>query len=193
MTNVSFDDLIEKLPKIAEVVNSFTSQEVQKLAFSTILESLGVKAAARSQVDEATKEIVQQGSTDITPRGPTKMKKKRATKVIQADRKLNLRPQSTLSFADFVKQKNPTNNDEKNVVAVFYLINVLKQKTATLEQIVTCYEDRNWRIPNDIANSLQYTSSTKHWIDSRDRGAIELGIAGKNYVTHDMSSAEEDI
>jgi len=185
----NFDDLIEKLPKIAEVINTFTSEEVQKLAFTTVLESLGVEDAP--QIDE-TRSAGEQTKQDVQQsKNGSSSKKKRSTKSIQADRKLNLRPQDGLSFADFVEQKKPSNNDERNVAAVYYLVEELGQRNATVEQVMTCYEDRGWRQPNDIVNSLQITSSKKHWLDSGNREAITLNVPGKNYVKHDMSKTSK--
>jgi len=42
-----FDDLLAKLPKVAEVVNGFTSEEVQKQAFQTLIASLGIVHAPK--------------------------------------------------------------------------------------------------------------------------------------------------
>jgi len=48
-----FDDLLKRMPKIAEAVNAFKSEEVQKSAFRTLLASLNVDLPEDDETEEA--------------------------------------------------------------------------------------------------------------------------------------------
>lgn len=121
---------------------------------------------------------------------PQREKRKKRTKSVAADRQLNLRPEGKQSFADFVAAKQPSANNEKNVASVYYLTDVLCQPGATLSQIVSCYDDRSWRVPSDIKNSLQQTASTQGWINTENSDEIILEVKGRNHVKYDMPSAK---
>lgn len=114
--------------------------------------------------------------------------RKKVSKTVAADRDLDLRPDNKQSFADFVAEKPPTNNSEKNVISVFYLTEVLGQGSVTIAQIASCYDDRDWRIPADLKNNLQKTASSEGWINTQDSDAILLEVKGRNHVKYDMSS-----
>ncbi len=124
------------------------------------------------------------------PVKPQREKRKKRTKSVTADRKLNLRPEGKQSFADFVTAKQPATNNEKNVASVYYLTDVLGQPGAGLSQIVSCYDDRDWRVPADIKNSLQQTASTQGWINTENSDEIILEVKGRNHVKYDMPSAK---
>ena len=186
MDNTNFENLLEKLPKMAEVINSFASEEVQKQAFNVLMESLDLKLSYNTVITEGKSSKLGESVSRSSSSSKKANIKKKVTS-ISADRSLNLRPSNKQSFKAFVEEKQPSNNDEKNVISVYYIVDILAHETATAAQVVTCYEEINWRLPADILNSLQQTSSVKHWVNSSNRDAIVLEIAGKNRVKHDMS------
>lgn len=116
--------------------------------------------------------------------------KKKASKTVSADRTLDLRPDGKQPFADFVAQKNPVSNHEKNVVSVYYLTEVLGQQTATVSQVMSCYDDRSWRTPNNIKNSLSVTATSKGWLNTQNFEEIGLEVKGRNHVKHDMPAGK---
>lgn len=119
--------------------------------------------------------------------------RKKTNKSVSADRNLNLRPTGQRSFADFTTEKVPTNNHEKNLLSVYYLTEVLDQASVTAAQIVSCYDDRGWRVPSDIKNSLQVTASTQGWINTEKSEEIILEVKGRNHVKFDMKAKEEQV
>jgi hypothetical protein len=121
---------------------------------------------------------------------PQQEKRKKRIKSIAADRRLNLRPEGKQAFADFIGVMQPASNNERNVVSVYYLTEVLGQPSVSLAQIVSCYDDRDWRIPADVKNSLQQTASVQGWINTENSDEIVLEVKGRNHVKHDMPSTK---
>jgi hypothetical protein len=117
-----------------------------------------------------------------------KAARKKASKSVAVDRSLDLRPEGKKSFADFIAEKRPVNNYEKSVASVFYITEVLGQESATIAQIASCYDDRDWRLPTDIKNNLQQVASVQGWINTQDSEAILLEVKGRNHIKHDMPS-----
>lgn len=108
--------------------------------------------------------------------------KKRALSI---DKDLNLRPDSADSLEAFVDKKRPTSNIVKNVVCVYYLEKHLNMEKVTANQVLTCYKSLSWRVPADIANTLQQAGS-KGWLDTSDSENILLTTLGENLVEHDL-------
>lgn len=111
--------------------------------------------------------------------------RKRRVGAITADRNLDLRQEGKQTFADFVATKQPATNNEKNLVSIYYLTEELGQ-TCGAPQVMSCYDDREWRIPADIKNSLQQTASTEGWIRTEDSNALTVTVKGINRIKYDM-------
>jgi len=101
-------------------------------------------------------------------------------------RDLNLKPKSKESFNGFADKKKPGSNQEKCVVAVYYLHTVLQLTGIAIEHVFTCFKDMAWRLPSDLANTLRYTASVKGWLDTGDSSSIKLTTHGENLIEHDL-------
>lgn len=190
MSKPGFESLVEKLPKIAEIVNAFTSEEVQKLAFSTLLMSLGVESSDEQPTDSGV-------STPDTPSDAVKKPKQRKsikkdtskksiTRAVAPDGQLDLYPNSKPSFKDFVASKKEVeNNYDRDILAIYYLKEELGMDVIGVSQVVACYDDRNWPLPIAI-NSLRLTARRKKWIDVSNIENLQLTNKGRNRVNHDM-------
>jgi len=139
MAEQEVDALLERMPKIAEAVNSFKSEAVQQAALSALIgafEAKFIKVVSHNsppRLDEVSSSaVITEGVEDVggsEERTPVEggAKKTRRTKggasysPVQVVRDLNLRPNGSASFDEFVKQKNPSDNQEKFAVAVYYL------------------------------------------------------------------------
>ena len=99
---------------------------------------------------------------------------------------LNLRSSEVESFVDFAGQKNPTSNSQKELVSIYYLREILKTGPIGIDHVFTCFKDRQWRVPADPVNSLQFTASKYRWITTADMSDIGLTTIGLNYVEHDL-------
>ena len=55
-----------------------------------------------------------------------------------------------------------------------------------MNHVYTCYRDMNWRLPGDMANSLQLTTNRKRYLDTADMNNIGLTSKGINHVEQDL-------
>jgi hypothetical protein len=98
---------------------------------------------------------------------------------------LSLRPKNKKSFADFVEEKKPASQHDKNVVCVYWLTVEAGHK-ATPEAVNTCYQGAGWKRPPDLRNALRLTASKKGWIDTADSEDITITTSGEDHVRHDL-------
>jgi hypothetical protein len=103
------------------------------------------------------------------------------------DKDLNLHPAGKTSFRDFVAEKQPGNNThEHNVVALYWLTQLAEVETATADQVFTCYRNLKWKLPADLRNSLQSTSSVKGWMHTKDTDDLKITAQGINFVEREL-------
>lgn len=107
-------------------------------------------------------------------------------------KELNLKPSGERSFEDFVNEKQPSSNQEKCVVAAYYVANILKETTVSSDHVYTCFKLRGWRAPADLDNTLQYVASQRGWLDTSDMSDIKLTVHGENLIEHDLPRANKE-
>lgn len=188
-----FQDQVAKYQKIAEAVNAFSSPELQILAFEALT---GTKSPTRIKPEQPavgdTSEEQAQAVLKQEQNGEGSVRKKKAAKpVLSVDKTLNLRPSGKQAFKDFVAEKQPGTNDERNVVAVYYLKELLEVGNVPIGQIMACYKEAEWRMPGNPLNSLQVTASKNAWLDTQDRENIKLTPQGENTVKFDLPRAKK--
>lgn len=96
------------------------------------------------------------------------------------DKTLNLRPAGVQSFEDFVKEKQPKTNNDRNLVSVSWLKETGGVAKVGPNQVFTCYRDRKWNHPADLRNALQVTASVKGWLNTEDMDDISVVPQGEN-------------
>ena len=96
------------------------------------------------------------------------------------DKTLNLRPGGAQSFEDFVLEKQPKTNNDRNLVSVSWLKEVGRVAKVSPNQVFTCYRDRKWDHPANLRNALQVTASVKGWLNTEDMGDITVTPQGEN-------------
>jgi hypothetical protein len=200
----NLDRLLEAMPKIAEAVNAFSSEDVQKSAFNALVATFGgtrpasisvkgdqeeLAAASGSDVDE---EVVGDGDT-VEPGSskPKKARKSSPKRSYPIPKDLNLRPDGKESLKDFSVAKKPRTFPEKNLVIVYYFEEYIEEKEISLGHILAGYDECDWKAPSDPANSLSVTSSKNRWLDTSDMKSITTTHAGRNALKYDMPSSEE--
>lgn len=95
---------------------------------------------------------------------------------------LNLRAEKGRpSLTEFTDLKFPITNEERNLVFVYYLQEILKLESITLDHVYTCYREVNIRNPVNIQNSLEVTANQHQWVQMKD-GDIEITPAGRDFV-----------
>lgn len=181
----AFDELVEAMPRIAEAVKAFP-EAVQGKAFDALM-----KAHAGSPLNAST----DAGSPSTKTRKPRKRQKsdngakttaKRSSSAPTMVKDLDLAPKGKTSFKDFVAEKAPTTNDDKNVVIVYYLAQVTGTSPITIDHVFTSYRSAGWKIPKNLQNSLAVTASRKGYFETSDLRDIRLEVHGINRVEHEL-------
>jgi hypothetical protein len=193
-----FERLLSTLPDIAKAVNQFESPAVQEQAFEALTRALGLGTVPTVEpveppfgLGESTNGDLdgESGDVDETETTTTTTRRRRrraATTTVSAERNIDFRPQGKQSFRDFVAEKKPRNQHERNVVAVYYLEKVLSLPSISAGHVLAAYKECNWREPASPVNSLQVTASTRAWLDTKNMTAIHTTPSGRNTVEHDM-------
>lgn len=192
--------LLSQMPAIAKAVNEFTSEDVQKQAFQALL-----RAAEGAQQDGIVAgNVVREGEEQDTEAAPPSRRAPRKATVatgdpvvtrtarrrasgpsVTYDKTLNLRPAGLQSFEDFVAEKKPSSDHERNLIAVYYLTRIA-EVTATIDRVYTCYKDRGWRVPTNLRNALPLTAAKKGWLITKNLNDLKVAVPGENYVEHDL-------
>ena len=86
------------------------------------------------------------------------------------------------SLVEFMDSKLPITNEERNLVFLYYLQYVIREKPVTPDHIYTCYRKAKIRAPLDIEHSLKMTADHRKWIRIAKNGNITTTAPGKLYV-----------
>ncbi len=87
------------------------------------------------------------------------------------------------SLVEFMDAKFPITNEERNLVFVHYLQNILKIKPITIDHIYTCYKAAKIRVPINIEKSLHMAAN---WISISKTGRLTVKAAGKRYLEQQL-------
>ena len=90
------------------------------------------------------------------------------------------------SLVEYMDAKFPITNEERNLVFLYYLENMVSVKTITIDHIYTCYRAAKIRAPLDLNGSLQSTIKQRHWIKMTKAGKLSVTSAGKTYVENQL-------
>lgn len=86
------------------------------------------------------------------------------------------------SLVEFMDAKFPITNEERNLVFLYYLQHLLKEKAITQDHIYTCYKAAKIRVPLNLESSLKTTATQRRWIKMTKTGRLSTTPAGKLYV-----------
>jgi len=201
-TDPAYDRLIVQMEQIAEAVNRFQSAELQRAAFDAIVGTIGIKTA---QVPTAPPSLTVVSDTDensapergtrstesADPRPPAAAKPARSRKTsgkrsFTIDKEINFRPAGKKSLRDFAGEKNPSTIEQKNVVIVYYIQEVLGLSSANIGQVLAGYQACQWKPAGSPDVSLRKTASRHGWLDTGNSNAITLTHNGRTFVEFDM-------
>jgi hypothetical protein len=188
MTEAEFSELLKRMSEIAKVVNSFTSEGVQRDVLASLLANLKRDSVAPPDSSPAK---FDHPNTKGERRATTKVRKRENSATPKSaagiDRDLNLRPVGKQSFADFVALKQPSSNQDKFAVVVYYLEQILEVPAISVVQVRTVFRlAEGWREPADVDTALRVTAVRKATIDTSDMENIRTTAQGRNFVEHDL-------
>jgi len=196
MPEHKLDDLLQAMPGIAEVVNKFKSEEVQKLAFQHLMDSLGLEEQADDDQTGASRakrraamrkgKAPKKPSPDDGKTAPTRKARRKGGASPSLVKDLNLWPSKKTSLADFVAEKSPKSNQQLHIVIVYYLQRILGIKGISPDHVYTCLKGLGKRTPNDLWTTLRVTANKTNGLDTGNREDIKVTVNGENIVEHDL-------
>lgn len=203
MTDDTFDRLLANRVEIAEFVNSFASDKVQRMAFQVLAGSLGLAevaapgdpmadlapAEASGSGDEAEPAKTENDSTGEATGGPRRRKTRGSSKkTFTVPRGLNFAPDGKPTFDSFIADKQPRNNHEKFLVACYYLSETMEVAAVDVSHILAAFQAAKWQPPAHPDSAIRSTASLHGWLDTSNTKSIQVVWAGKNFVENQMPS-----
>jgi hypothetical protein len=202
----AFGQLLDAMPRIAEAVNAFTSEDNQRAALDALVRAIGlpdrpsapgvlpaepllsvVRPPEDDEAGDGEQDDAAGSGQDAHPEARQRRTRKVAAKKSWSRVKdVNFRPEGKQSLREFAKAKGPANFHEKNLVIVYYLEVHLEIVSVEVGHVLAAYDECGWRSPSNPDNSLAVTASKKHWLDTSDLKAIRTTHSGRNAVEFDM-------
>jgi hypothetical protein len=196
--------LLTYMPKIAEVVNAFTSDDTKRIALEALVRQFEpaytvtpVTTLPVQQVPlietttlgaSAAVETADPAPLTASVPAPAKKVARKASvkKTFTIPRDLNFAPEGKQSLADFLDEKQPRTHHERNLVACYYLQHVMGLAPVGVEQVLAVYRAAGWDAPAQPEVYLRKTASMFGWIDTANTKDIKVVWAGENFLTSKM-------
>lgn len=204
MSTEDLDALLERMPKIAEAVNAFNSETVQQEAFVSLVAAFNGKTARRlSEALPNVKAIVEDEPTlptdsvfenDVAANGGSQQKRTRKkSNGSKSDwtmvKGLDLFPEGKKSFEDFIAEKQPSSNQDRFPVIIYYLSETLGISPVTKNEVGTVFRlmaPSGWQEPTNLTTGLQMAAHRKATIDSSSMDDLKITPTGRNFVLHKL-------
>lgn len=99
---------------------------------------------------------------------------------------LNFWPADKVSITDFATQKQPSTQQEKSTVLLYWFKEIAEKEEVNPGDILAGYRECSWPMPGNIANQLEVTASTKGWLVSKNKSDLRLTTSGDNLVRRNL-------
>lgn len=99
---------------------------------------------------------------------------------------IDFRPAGKESLKDFFTEKDPTKQQEKLIVVLYYLEKILKIERVSVSHVYAALKAIEERAPTDLAQTFRTISARKRWVNASDSSALTLTISGEQFVEHDL-------
>lgn len=189
------DDLLKKMPAIAEAVNAFKSDSVQVQAFQVLIAAFRATSNDKESIGKPEARTPTPAANDGPVRRSDEVGGKPRKRAVAGSPRvlgdLNLKPDGKKSLKDFCGEKKPATNEERFAVIIYYLQNTLGLTGITRDHVHTGFKDIGAKSPLDIDAGLRMAASRKGWLDTSNSGDIRVTVAGENLVEHDLPSKAE--
>lgn len=190
-----FEPLIAAMPRMAKAVNAFP-EGVQQSAFEALMAAFHEGAAAPSRTRPTTDDQLKPPKRTSARRSrklkPTKdgngeSAPRRASTGTTLLKELDLTPKGKQTFKAFVAEKQPQSQHDKNLVSVYYLLEIAGIDKVSMDHVFTCYRDSRWPLPKSgIAVSMRLTANKTRWLDTADSFGITITPAGHNRIEQEL-------
>ncbi|MCF8506773.1 MAG: hypothetical protein K9G59_17830 [Caulobacter sp.] len=199
MAQEDLDALLLRMDAIAKAVNAFTSETVQQEAFSALVAAFegkkhSSKHAHTPMADIEPEPTVASPKEKPAPPANGGGKARKATKGKQTGwvflKDLDLRPVGKQSLESFVEEKQPSSNEDKYAVVVYYFSEIAEIPAVSANHVGSAFRlMKTWREPGDVSASLRITSSRKGTLDTSNLESIKITPTGRNFVEHELPPA----
>lgn len=190
MAAEEFDERLNQVERALKVINTITGNpELQAQAFGILFRGAAPATPPKVDVPKGESQTDSQGMTGDKPkpRGRVGTATKKSSKSsVSQDKNLDPSPAGLQSWKEFVAEKQPPTQYDKNTSAVFWLLEVASLTQATAGQVVTLYIDAGWKLPSDPKNSLQQTASRPGYLDTSDPDDLKLTPRGFAHIQNDL-------
>lgn len=122
---------------------------------------------------------------DQTNEGKDKKERKTSSKGNKSIKRLtdiDFHPPGKDSLEVFYKSFSVKNDSEKNLLFVYYLLEILKVDKISIEHVYTCYDELNLRIPENMPQSIATTKNRTGWLETEDASNITVTVKGRNKI-----------
>lgn len=199
MADEEFDARLDQMKRVLEVVTTIEGNtDLQNAAFAHMfgkstphIKTPGVRVDPPE--DETKADTDPGGAESGNGGGAKKARAKRTSKPsnVTVDKSLDTAPSGKQSWKDFAAEKKPTNQNDRNLLAVYWLKETAEHEKVNTSKVLTLYLDVHWPAPSDPKNSLQVTASQTGLIDTSDMDDIKVAPRGISRVHIDLPPAEK--
>lgn len=182
----SFDVRLDQLDRALKVVKTVESNpELQTRALDWLLGGVPAAAApAAAPTPQPSGPPAGGGGESNAKVKRTKSNGSKTTSVAQ-DKTFDIAPKGKKSWADFVTEKSPTTNDEKNTSAVYWLLEEANLPLASIGRVVTLFIAAKWDLPKNPKNSAQ-VAGTHGLLDTKNSDDMKLTSQGTALVINSL-------
>ena len=150
---------------------------------------------SQSPVPEATTQA--KPETDSQPKRRRTARKRATTdksgSSINADRPKMDKNLDTSRLPEFYNQFDPKNNQEKILIFLKFLIDNLRIESPNTDQVYTCYEAMNERVPKAFAQAFHDASGRRFgYIDYNSSIEIAITTVGNNHFKFDLKKKGDE-
>lgn len=115
-----------------------------------------------------------------------RQRKKRKAPTMSLVKELNLRPEGKKPLREFYSEKQPSSQEKKIALFVYYMVHELEVADINPNHVFTCFKHVEARPPKDLPQIIRNTASRWAWIDNADSNNIKITNHGESFVEHDL-------
>jgi hypothetical protein len=149
-------------------------------------------------VEEAIDQVGEVETSDAEP-APLNTRKPRGTGK-KVDRNaglklipdLNFRPDGYPTLKEFLEEKNPKNDIEAALIAVYYMQHRMSLTKIGPAHVMTVFKEAGKRIPADVTQTIRNVKKLRIWLDFTDIEDVHTTSQGENFVEHEMGKGKGD-
>jgi hypothetical protein len=204
MAQEDLDALLSRMEAIAKAVNAFTAEKVQQEAFAALVAAFEGKRHSAKHGHNPAGAVEPEPEQEAAPAQPPwngranggGAKPRRSGKGKTSSwtflKDLDLHPAGKQSLEDFDNLKQPSSNEDKFAVVVYYLSEIAELPAVGVNHVGSAFRlIKSWREPGDVSASLRITSSRKGTLDTSNLENIKITPSGRNFVEHELPAASK--